>query len=106
MGVHVDGEPNRNFFTLDARGVADHAWHDSDRYFVDPAPRALRTPSLLLWGASDRIVTPACAAAFGNARPHVIPEAGHLPHIEQPEAAFTLIDACLRNTNNMSHRTS
>ncbi|MFI6006964.1 alpha/beta fold hydrolase [Streptomyces sp. NPDC051366] len=144
VGVHVDGEPIRDFFTLDARGVADHAWHDSDRYFVDPktvpagqlaarqsdmsALRALagdpymhdpkllrrlarvRIPSLLLWGASDRIVTPAYgtayAAAFGNARLHVIPEAGHLPHIEQPEATFTLIDAYLRNINNMSHRTS
>jgi pimeloyl-ACP methyl ester carboxylesterase len=38
----------------------------------------------------------AYADAFGNARLQVIPEAGHLPQMERPEATFVLIDACLR----------
>ncbi|MGW2819283.1 alpha/beta fold hydrolase [Streptomyces sp. NPDC001415] len=134
VGVRVEGEPMRDFFGLDARGIADHAWHDSARYYVDPAtvppeqfaarradmetmrilagepymhdPKLLRrlgrvrVPALLLWGESDRIVTPAYgaayAAAFGDARLQVVPEAGHLPHIEQSGATLALIDDHLR----------
>lgn len=51
---------------------------------------------------ADRVVTPAYgaayAAAFGNARFEVIPGAGHLPQIEQPEATLALIDAHARRT--------
>ncbi|MFB8001622.1 alpha/beta fold hydrolase [Nocardia sp. NPDC056000] len=58
---------------------------------------AVRIPALLLWGASDRIVTPAYgaayAAAFGDARLEIISEAGHLPQLEQPGATFARIDA-------------
>ncbi|MEU3465713.1 alpha/beta hydrolase [Streptomyces sp. NPDC006733] len=134
VGVHVEGEPITDFFSLDAAGVAEYAWHDSTRAAVDPAalpaaqlqmmranmatlrdiagepnmhdPKLLRrlgrvdVPTLLLWGASDRIVTPAYGAAyadaFGDGRLQVVPEAGHLPHIEQPEATFALIDAYVR----------
>ncbi|TVT35423.1 alpha/beta hydrolase [Amycolatopsis rhizosphaerae] len=133
VGVHVEGEPIRDFFALDARGVAEYAWHDSQRYFVDPADipadqlavrqanmatlhvlaggpamhdpkllrrlRHVRRPALLLWGESDRIVTPdygkAYAEAFAHGRLEVIPEAGHLPHIEQPAATFALLDSYL-----------
>lgn len=48
----------------------------------------------------------AYAAAFGNARLHVIPEAGHLPHIEQPEAVFALVDEYLRTIDSPSPVTS
>ena len=37
VGIEVDGEPLRDFFTLDARGVAEYAFHDSERFYVDPA---------------------------------------------------------------------
>lgn len=36
-GIEVEGHPIRDFFALDARGVAKYAWHDSDRFYVDPA---------------------------------------------------------------------
>lgn len=70
----------------------------------DPAllPRlaGVRVPTLVLWGESDRVVTPqygaAYAAAFANARFMVIPGAGHLPHLEQPGTTFAQIDAFLR----------
>ncbi|HTW71456.1 MAG TPA: alpha/beta hydrolase [Acetobacteraceae bacterium] len=47
-------------------------------------------PTLLLWGAQDRIVKPAygegwCAAIPG-AQLKIIDDAGHFPHWEQPEA--------------------
>ncbi|NUP44790.1 MAG: alpha/beta hydrolase [Streptomyces sp.] len=134
VGVHVDGEPIADVFALDPRALAEHSWHDPDRFHVDPAaipadelarrqgnmatmrvlagdpymhdPHLLdrlarvRVPALLLWGESDRVVTPAYGAAFAAALPDahlaVIPAAGHLPQIEQPEATHTLIDAFLR----------
>jgi pimeloyl-ACP methyl ester carboxylesterase len=37
VGIHVDGEPIVDFYALDARGVAEHAYHDADRFYVDPA---------------------------------------------------------------------
>jgi pimeloyl-ACP methyl ester carboxylesterase len=47
-------------------------------------------PTLLLWGAEDRIVTPDNGKnwrrAISNARLELITGAGHFPHWEQPEA--------------------
>jgi pimeloyl-ACP methyl ester carboxylesterase len=47
-------------------------------------------PTLLLWGEQDRIVTPEYGEGFRatipGARMRVIPNAGHFPHWEQPEA--------------------
>jgi pimeloyl-ACP methyl ester carboxylesterase len=37
VGIDVPGEPMTNFFALDARGVAEHSFHDSKRFYVDPA---------------------------------------------------------------------
>ncbi|MBV6699944.1 alpha/beta hydrolase [Kitasatospora aureofaciens] len=137
VGVHVGTEPITDVSALDARGLAEHSWHDPDRHYLDPTrlpagqlavrqanmatmrtlagdpymhdPKLLRrlgrvtVPSLLLWGESDRIVTPAYGTAYadalGNGRFEVVPEAGHLPQIEQPEATFALIDAHLRRSS-------
>ncbi|GAB1333000.1 alpha/beta fold hydrolase [Streptomyces sennicomposti] len=130
VGIEVEGAPVRDFFALDARGVAEYAYHDADRFYVDPAtvpagqralvqanmaslrlysggpamsdptlrPRlaSVTVPTLVLWGGSDRIVTPAYgeqyAASFKDARFELIAEAGHLPHLEQPERTFALLD--------------
>jgi pimeloyl-ACP methyl ester carboxylesterase len=63
----------------------------------------VRIPTLVLWGESDRIVSPAygraLAAAFPNGRFETIAEAGHLPHIEQPAATFAALDAYLDSTS-------
>jgi pimeloyl-ACP methyl ester carboxylesterase len=37
VGVDVDGQPIRDFFALDPRGVAEYSFHDADRFYVDPA---------------------------------------------------------------------
>jgi pimeloyl-ACP methyl ester carboxylesterase len=66
--------------------------------FVWPVPdRGLKNrihriaaPTLLLWGANDRIISSAYAEEFANridgARVKLIAKAGHLPHLEQAEA--------------------
>src|ERR1700693_3976120 len=33
VGIRVDAHPIRDFFGLDARGVARYAWHDSERFY-------------------------------------------------------------------------
>jgi pimeloyl-ACP methyl ester carboxylesterase len=49
-------------------------------------------PSLLLWGEQDGIATPAYGAGYAKLIPGAtlatIAEAGHYPHLEQPEAAL------------------
>jgi pimeloyl-ACP methyl ester carboxylesterase len=55
---------------------------------VDDLPR-LAVPTLLLWGGRDRVVPVAHARAAVRRVPHaalaVLPAAGHLPQVEQPE---------------------
>ncbi|CAN5360236.1 alpha/beta hydrolase [soil metagenome] len=36
-GIDVPGEPMRDFFALDPRGVAEYSFHDSEKFFRDPA---------------------------------------------------------------------
>ncbi|HEY3185950.1 MAG TPA: alpha/beta hydrolase, partial [Solirubrobacteraceae bacterium] len=66
-----------------------YAWHP---YLYNPQLRRwlgrIGVPTLVLWGASDGIVTPAYgrayAASIRGARFEVIDGAGHHPEIEQP----------------------
>ena len=59
--------------------------------------RRINVPTLVLWGASDGIVTPEYGRAFAGlipgARFETIPAAGHHPELEQP-AAF--VDRAVR----------
>ena len=54
-------------------------------------------PTLVLWGGEDRIVTPAYGEgwrqAIPGARLEIIPQAGHFPHWEQPEAFVERLSA-------------
>jgi pimeloyl-ACP methyl ester carboxylesterase len=49
----------------------------------------ISVPTLVLWGESDGLVTPAYGRAYAaeipGARFETIPGAGHYPHVEQPE---------------------
>ena len=132
VGAVVEGQPIADFFTLDARGLAEVAWHDPERGYRDPAAftdeqRAIqqgngrtmaviagtgmsdptllarldtvKVPALMVWGASDGIVTPAYGRAVADAVPGAefveIAAAGHLPHLEAPEATWAAIDPFL-----------
>ena len=60
----------------------------------------IAVPTLLVWGESDGIVTPAYGEAYRalipGAEMTVIREAGHYPHIEQPAAVGDRLKAFLR----------
>jgi pimeloyl-ACP methyl ester carboxylesterase len=36
-GIEVPGEPMRDFFALDPRGVAEYSFHDAQKFYVDPS---------------------------------------------------------------------
>lgn len=56
-----------------------------------------RVPTLVLWGAADRIARKACAEGYASAIPgarlQVIEQAGHLPHVERPDAVVAAIES-------------
>jgi len=59
----------------------------------------IKVPTLLIWGENDGIVTPQYGEAYRKlipgAKMAVIPQAGHLPHIEQPQAFLAEFDKFL-----------
>lgn len=79
-----------------------------DPYMHDPTLLErlgrIAVPTLVIWGESDRIFTPgygrAYATAIFGARFELVDGAGHLPHLEQPESTFALIDTALLQPGN------
>jgi len=68
-------------------------------YMHDPSLRRwlrrIRVPTLVIWGESDRIVTPAYGRSFAaeipDARFELVERAGHYPHVEQPERFLDIV---------------
>ncbi|GLV60645.1 alpha/beta hydrolase [Dictyobacter sp. S3.2.2.5] len=73
--------------------------YDQELGMADPRLRSrlghVDLPVLVIWGESDRVVTPdygrAYAQSFPHARFELITEAGHLPQIEQPARLHALV---------------
>ena len=61
----------------------------------------VKIPTHIIWGESDRIIPPAYAEAFHRLIPGstltMIPNAGHLPHLERAEAVAQAMQSFLRN---------
>ena len=57
--------------------------------------RRVTIPALVVWGESDGVVDPDYGRAYARSLPNalfeLIPEAGHLPQIEQPERLLKLV---------------
>jgi pimeloyl-ACP methyl ester carboxylesterase len=60
----------------------------------------ISAPALLVWGEADRLVPRAYAKEFAGrlarTRLEVVADAGHAPHLEQPEATARLVQAFLK----------
>jgi pimeloyl-ACP methyl ester carboxylesterase len=80
--------------TIVARNNESFARFGWDPYMHNPKLirrlHRIAVPTMLIWGASDGFVSPAYGEAYRklipNARLDVIAEAGHYPHVEQPDA--------------------
>jgi pimeloyl-ACP methyl ester carboxylesterase len=55
----------------------------------------VKAPTLLIWGKEDRLVPPVYAEEFvrrlAGARVQTVDDAGHAPHLEQPEAVARMV---------------
>jgi pimeloyl-ACP methyl ester carboxylesterase len=104
-------ESDRNFLR---DRVWARVWSDSQRNAFFAGLRSLFDPTLslsldsleplrtlLLWGEHDQIMPISAAhklhAALPNSRLEVIPQTGHLPHQERPEAFTTTLEAFWRS---------
>lgn len=75
-----------------ARGREAFAFLGWRPYMYSPKLRTrlhrIQVPALVLWGGQDRIVSVEYGRAFSDGIPasqfHVIDQAGHFPHVEQP----------------------
>jgi pimeloyl-ACP methyl ester carboxylesterase len=74
-------------------------WPVPDRGLQHRAHR-IAAPTLIVWGAADRIIAPAYAHEFAKriagARVALIDKAGHLPQLEQPDAVTKALCGFLR----------
>jgi pimeloyl-ACP methyl ester carboxylesterase len=73
--------------------AARYLWPIPDRGLTKRLHR-VAAPTLIVWGQADRVVPPAYAAEWQRlipgARLVIRQDAGHLPHVEQPEALAEL----------------
>lgn len=62
--------------------------------------RRIAIPALVVWGESDGVLTREYAETFAAELPDgrlaTVPEAGHYPHLEQPERFAALVEGFLR----------
>jgi len=111
VGIEVAGEPIRDFFALDAREVAEYAWADPERGFIDPATltpdraATMRGNGLALRGyagdpymhdpdlvAGLRTITAPSLVLWGTADRIVTPAYGRALAAHIPGASFVLVD--------------
>jgi pimeloyl-ACP methyl ester carboxylesterase len=93
---------------IQAANATTLAVYAREPYMHDPKLRRrlalVPTPVTVIWGESDQIAPEpygrAFAASFPNARFEPIPQAGHLPHLEQPKL---VLDAIRRFADETSH---
>jgi len=69
-------------------------WPIADRGFKHRIHR-VAAPTLIVWGKQDGVIDPAYAQEFAKgiagARIELIDRAGHMPHLEQPEATGIIV---------------
>jgi pimeloyl-ACP methyl ester carboxylesterase len=74
-------------------------WPIPDKGLKKRIHRIARTPALLVWGEHDRLVPAVYAEEFTRrlpgARVEIVKEAGHAPHLEQPQAVADLVERFL-----------
>lgn len=88
--------------TLQARQIlARFAWQFPDNPKLSRYLYRVQSPTLVLWGAQDGVVSTAYAQAYAQgiagAELAILPHCGHLPHAERPEAFLqTVLGALAR----------
>jgi pimeloyl-ACP methyl ester carboxylesterase len=84
-----------------AANFAALAVYGREQCMQDPTLRhrlaSVQAPALVIWGDSDKVVTPAYGQAYAKSFPHsrfeLIAKCGHMPQIEQPARLLELVRA-------------
>jgi pimeloyl-ACP methyl ester carboxylesterase len=96
-GINLPGTAETNRAILQAVATL-RGWRPEMR--LDDTLAALEVPTLFAWGASDQLaradVARDLARRMSNAQLTVIEDAGHIPHIDQPDAVAAAINGFLR----------
>jgi pimeloyl-ACP methyl ester carboxylesterase len=104
-GLNVNELSDRDLDRL-VRAEETAALYYWEPYMHNPKLRrrlaAIRVPSAVIWGDSDRVVTPEYGRALSASLPtsefSVVEAAGHCPHIEEPEAFCRLVESFITRT--------
>ena len=101
MLAGADGEPDVEALVPVIQGMtalAKFMWPIPDRGLARRL-RRIKAPTLLVWGDRDALVpvryAEDFAAGLADSQTVVVPDAGHLPTVEQPEAVISAIDSFL-----------
>src|ERR1700733_1076803 len=97
---------------IQAANAATLAVYAREPYMHDPKLRRrlalVPTPVVAIWGESDQIAPEpygsAYAASFPRGKFEPIPDAGHLPHLEQPEQVLGAIHRFADETNRSANK--
>jgi pimeloyl-ACP methyl ester carboxylesterase len=96
-GINLPGTAQANRAILQAVATL-RGWRPEMR--LDDALTALEVPTLFAWGARDQVapadVARDLARRMRDAQLTVIEDAGHIPHIDQPDAMAAAINGFLR----------
>jgi pimeloyl-ACP methyl ester carboxylesterase len=69
---------------------------------VRPRLGELRQETCIIWGKNDPVLNPKDALRLADLTPqshttlHLLPQCGHAPHIEQPDAVLSIVDSFLQ----------
>ena len=91
----------RNWGTPTVQRILDDARAGSDRSLGLDFLGEIRVPSLIVWGAEDRLLPRSSAEHFRRSIPGVrvelLPACGHVPQLERPALTRKLVTDFLRN---------
>lgn len=100
-----------------AKEAAAHIWAlGCTAKFMWPLPdrglkkrlHRVRAPTLIVWGEDDKFANVGYAEKFreriSNSEAHIVPDAGHLVHIEQPHKVSEAVRSFFRMASNNAQR--
>jgi pimeloyl-ACP methyl ester carboxylesterase len=100
-GVNLPGTAETNRAILQNL-ITFRGWRPEMR--LDDRLAAVEVPVLFVWGAKDQLapadVARDIAERMSDAKLAVIEDAGHIPHLDQPEAVTTAINGFLRKSES------
>ena len=101
LGINLPGTADTNRAILQAVATL-RGWRPEMR--LDDALATLAVPTLFAWGDSDQIahadIAEALTRRMPDARISMIPDAGHIPHLDQPGPVAAALNEFLRQPSD------